>query len=57
MSSDTVTSYLLGKMVGDKNSLSLISSQEGYFLKEFKYGHPLLLDEINLASQSVFIIY
>ena len=50
MSSDTVTSYLLGKMVGDKNSLSGISSQEVYFLKEFKYDHTLLLDEINLAS-------
>ena len=53
MSSDTVTSDLLGKIVGDKNSLAGISSQEGNFLKAFKYGHPLLLDEINLASQSV----
>ena len=53
MSSDTVPSDLLGKMVGDKNSLAGISSQEGHFLKAFKYGHPLLLDEINLASQAV----
>ena len=28
-----------------------ISSQEGQFLKAFKYGHPLFLEEINLASQ------
>ena len=53
MSSDTVPSDLLGKMVGDKNSLAGISSQEGHFLKAFKDGHPLLLDEINLASQAV----
>ena len=53
MSSDTVPADLLGKMVGDKNSLAGISSQEGHFLKAFKYGHPLLLDEINLASQAV----
>lgn len=53
MSSDTVPSDLLGKMVGDKRSLAGISSQEGHFLKAFKYGHPLLLDEINLASQAV----
>ena len=51
MSSDTVPADLLGKMVGDKNSLAGISSQEGNFLKAFKYGHPLLLDEIN------FVIY
>ena len=30
-----------------------LESKEGYFLKTFKYGHPLLLDEINLVSQSV----
>ena len=53
MSSDTVPADLLGKMVGDKNSLAGISSQEGHFLKAFKDGHPLLLDEINLASQAV----
>ena len=53
MSSDTVPADLLGKMVGDKNSLAGISSQEGHFLKAFKYGHPLLLDEINLVSQAL----
>ena len=53
MSSDTVPADLLGKIVGDKNSLAGISSQEGHFLKTFKYGHPLLLDEINLGSQAV----
>ena len=47
MSSDTVPADLLGKIVGDKNSLAGLSSQEGSFLKAFKYGHPLLLDEIN----------
>lgn len=53
MSSDTLPSDLLGKMVGDKTSLAGISSQEGNFLKAFKDGHPLLLDEINLASPAV----
>ena len=53
MSSDTIPSDLLGKIVGDKKSLAGISTQEGHFLKAFKYGHPLLLDEINLASQAV----
>ena len=47
MSSDTVPSDLLGKMVRNKRSLAGISSQEGYFLKDFKYGYLLLLDEIN----------
>ena len=53
MSSDTIPADLLGKMVGDKISLAGMSSHEGHFLKAFKYGHPLLLDEINLASQAV----
>lgn len=54
MSSDTVPAELLGKMVGeDKNSFAGISSQEVHFLKAFKYVHPLLLDEINFASQAV----
>ena len=53
MSSDTVPADLLGKIIGDKNSFAGISSHEGHFIKAFKYGHPLLLDEINLASPSV----
>ena len=53
MSYDIVPADLLGKMVVDKKSLAGISFQEGYFLKAFKYGHPLLLDGIDLASQDV----
>ena len=53
MSSDTVPSDLLGKIVGDENSLAGISYKEGTFLKAFRDGHPLLLDEINLSSPSV----
>ena len=53
MSSDTSPSDLIGKIIGDDNSLAGISYKEGYFLKAFKEGHPLLLDEINLASPSV----
>lgn len=53
LSSDTVPSDLIGKIVGDENSLAGISYKDGYFLKAFKEGHPLLLDEINLASPSV----
>ena len=30
-----------------------MESQEGHFLKAFKYGHPLFLDEINLVSQAL----
>ena len=40
-------------MVGDKNSLSSISSQEGHFLKAFNMGILFDLDEINLTSQLV----
>ena len=53
ISSNTIPANLLRKMIGDKNSLAGISSQKCHFLKVFKYGHLLLLDEINLASQTV----
>ena len=53
MSSDTVPSDLLGKIVGDENSLAGLSYKEGNFLKAFRDGYPLLLDEINLSSPSV----
>ena len=53
MSSDTVPSDLLGKMVGNKDSLAGLSLEYGHFLKAYKDGHPLLLDEINLASEAV----
>ena len=37
MSSDIVPANLLGKMIGEKNSLAEISSQECHFLTVFKY--------------------
>jgi len=40
-------------MVGYKNSLAGKSSLEGYFLIALKYGHPFLIDEINLIPQAV----
>ena len=56
MSSDTITSQLIEKIVGDENSLAGISYRDGNFLKAFRNGHPLLLDEINLSSPSVLQI-
>ena len=53
LSSDTTTADLLGKIVGDKNSLAGVSSKKGIFLIAFSEGYPLLLDEINLASPIV----
>ena len=53
ITSETTPADLLGKIISDKNSLALISPQEGVFLKAFKYGHPLLLEGINLASKEV----
>ena len=53
LSSETKTADLFGRYVGDANSFSGISFQEGVFIEAFKNGYTLLLDEINLASNQV----
>ena len=53
LSSETKTADLFGRYVGDSNSFSGISFQEGIFIEAFKNGDTLLLDEINLASNQV----
>ena len=53
MSSNTTQAELLGKFTGDEKSFAGISPQEGPYLKAFKEGYTILLDEINLATQEV----
>ena len=53
LSSETKTSDLFGRYVGDPDSFSGIDFQEGVFIEAFKNGYTLLLDEINLASSQV----
>ena len=53
LSSETKTSDLFGRYVGDPDSFSGIDFQEGVFIEAFRNGYTLLLDEINLASSQV----
>ena len=53
LSSEVKINDLIQKCVGDKNSLSGLKIIEGPFYKAFKEGIPLILDEINLASEEV----
>ena len=53
LSSETKTSDLFGRYIGDPDSFSGIDFQEGVFIEAFKNGYTLLLDEINLASNQV----
>ena len=53
MSSNTTQADLLGKFTGDEKSLAGISPKEGPYLRAFKYGLTILLDEINLGTQEV----
>ena len=53
LSSETKTQDLIGRYFGDENSWAGISQQDGPFLQAFKEGKVLLLDEVNLASESV----
>ena len=53
LSSETKTSDLFGRYVGDPDSFSGIDFQEGAFIEAFRKGYTLLLDEINLASNQV----
>lgn len=51
LSSETKSSYLLGRYVGNKKSWAGISMKMGPFLDAFENGYTILLDEINLASE------
>ncbi|KAK8886006.1 hypothetical protein M9Y10_041465 [Tritrichomonas musculus] len=53
LSSETTTEDLLGRLVSDKDSWGCFSFKEGPFIDAFVNGKWLLLDEINLAPQSI----
>ena len=53
LSAEVKINDLMKKFIGDKNSLSGIKIVDGPFYKAFKEGIPLILDEINLASEEV----
>ena len=53
LSSQTKSDDLLCQVTGDTNSPAGLKSIDGVFLRAFRDGYPLLLDEFNLASESV----
>ena len=53
LSADVKINDLITKFIGNKNSLSGLKIVEGPFLRAFKEGIPLILDEINLASEDI----
>ena len=53
LSAETKINDLIQKFIGDKNSLSGLKIVDGPFYTAFKKGLPLILDEINLASEHV----
>ena len=53
LSAEVKINDLMQKFIGDKNSLSGIKVVDGPFYRAFKEGLPLILDEINLASEEV----
>ena len=53
LSAEVKISDLMQKFMGNENSLSGLEIVDGPFLKAFKNGIPLILDEINLASEEV----
>ena len=53
LSAEVKINDLMQKFMGNKNSLSGLEIFDGPFLKAFKNGIPLILDEINLASEEV----
>ena len=53
LSSEININDLMQKFIGDKSSISGLEIVDGPFLKAFKTGIPLILDDINLASEEV----
>ena len=56
LNAETKINDLMQKFIGDKNSLSGLKIVDGPFFTAFKKGLPLILDEINLASEDVLQI-
>jgi hypothetical protein len=53
LSAETVTEDIMGRLVSDPNTWGGFAFKIGPFIKAFKDGLCLLLDEVNLAPQSV----
>ena len=53
LSQETKIDDLISKYVGDQNSFAKIRIEDGPFLKAYRDGKILLLDEINLSQPSV----
>jgi len=53
LSSQTRSDDLLCQIAGDPDSPAGLKTIDGVFLRAFRDGYPLLLDEINLANESV----
>ena len=53
LSAEVKINDLMQKFIGNKDSLSGLEIVDGPFIKAFKRGIPLILDEINLASEEV----
>ena len=53
LSSQTRSDDLLCQITGDQDSPAGLKTIDGVFLKAFRDGYPLLLDEFNLANESV----
>ncbi len=53
LSGEVKINDLIKKFIGNKNYLSGLKIVEGPFFKAFKEGIPLILDEINLASEEI----
>ena len=53
LSQETKIDDLISKYVGDQNSFAKIRIEDGAFLKAYRDGKILLMDEINLAQPSV----
>jgi midasin (ATPase involved in ribosome maturation) len=53
LSRETKIDDLLEKFIGDQNSPAGLKIEEGLFMKAYRKGYKLLLDEINLAKKEV----
>ena len=53
LSAEVKINDLMQKFIGEESSLTGLKINDGPFLKAFKKGIPLILDEINLASEEV----
>jgi midasin (ATPase involved in ribosome maturation) len=54
LSAETATEDIMGRLMNDPTKWGGFSYEAGPFLKAFREGHCLLLDEVNLAPSAVF---